>query len=102
MVTADDRSQSTQPAAREGITRYEIRVKGRLGDRWSAWFDGMDVTTAGDGTTVITGPVVDQAALHGLLQRLRDVAIPLISLRELPADPATEPSALEPTEGNRP
>ena len=60
--------------------RYEIRVHGRLDSRWAAWFDGLDVTHDGDGTTVIHGPVVDQAALHGLLQRVRDVGLPLISV----------------------
>jgi hypothetical protein len=65
---------------------YEICVRGRLGDRWAAWFDGMEITDPGDGTTVLRGPVVDQAALHGLLQRLRDVGLHLISLREVSHD----------------
>lgn len=60
--------------------RYEIRVKGRLAPRWAAWFDGMTLTTEDGGTTCIYGTVVDQAALHGLLQRLRDVGLPLISV----------------------
>lgn len=60
--------------------QYEIRVEGHLTERWSAWFDGLDITGEDDGTTVIRGSVVDQAALHGLLQRLRDIGIPLISL----------------------
>lgn len=60
--------------------QYEIKVDGHLGDRWSAWFDGLAITSEDDGTTVIRGSVVDQAALHGLLQRLRDIGIPLISL----------------------
>lgn len=59
--------------------RYEIRVKGRLAPRWAAWFDGMTLTTEADGTTCISG-TVDQAALHGLLQKLRDVGLPLISV----------------------
>ena len=61
---------------------YEIRVKGHLGSRWSNWFDGLTVTNEADGTTVISGSVIDQAALHGLLQKLRDVGIPLISLTQ--------------------
>ena len=65
--------------------QYEIRVEGHLGTRWSAWFDGLDISSGGDGTTVLRGPVVDQAALHGLLQKLRDVGIPLISLVPIPA-----------------
>jgi hypothetical protein len=68
------------------VQHYEIRVKGHLGPRWSAWFDGLSVTDADDGTTVIGGPVVDQSALHGLLQKLRDVGIPLVSLTQLPPD----------------
>ena len=66
------------------IPQYEIRVKGHLGPRWAAWFDGLSLTALDDGTTVISGPVVDQAALHGLLHKLRDVGIPLISLTLLP------------------
>jgi hypothetical protein len=61
---------------------YEIRVKGHLAPRWSAWFDGMSLSNESDGTTVISGPVVDQAALHGLLQRLRDVGMPLVSITQ--------------------
>lgn len=60
--------------------QYEIRVEGHLTERWATWFDGLTITSADDGTTVIRGTVVDQAALHGLLQRLRDIGIPLISL----------------------
>lgn len=59
---------------------YEIRVQGCLDPRWSAWFDGMNLSHDTDGTTVVDGPVVDQAALHGLLARLRDIGVPLISV----------------------
>ena len=62
------------------VERYEIRVMGRLGSRWASWFDGLTLTHADDGTTVISGPIVDQAALHGLLQRLRDLGVTLLSL----------------------
>ena len=68
------------------MSTYEIRVEGRLESRWVAWFDGMTLTPAGDGTTSISGPVVDQAALHGLLRRLRDVGLPLISVTQLEPD----------------
>lgn len=74
--------------------QYEIRVDGHLGTRWAAWFDGLAITSESDGTTVLRGSVVDQAALHGLLQKLRDVGIPLISLTQVPSDNASE--------GNRP
>ena len=70
--------------------QYEIRVHGHLGARWAAWFDGLAITSEDDGTTVLRGPVVDQAALHGLLQKLRDVGIPLISLRQVPTHDAPE------------
>jgi hypothetical protein len=63
--------------------RYEIRVGGRLPARWAAWFDGLTVTAETDGTTAIRGPVADQAALHGLLERVRDVGLPLVSLTRL-------------------
>ena len=65
--------------------RYEIRVQGRLEARWAAWFDGMALTPESDGTTTIHGPVVDQAALHGLLRKLRDVGLPLISVTQIHA-----------------
>ena len=59
---------------------YEIRLQGRLDPRWSAWLDGMDISDAADGTTILRAHVVDQAALHGLLSRLRDITLPLISV----------------------
>ena len=59
---------------------YEIRLKGHLGNRWASSFDGLTFTHESDGTTVISGPVVDQAALHGLLRKVRDVGLPLISV----------------------
>ena len=67
---------------------YELRVDGHLGSRWAARFDGMTLTHEDDGTTVITGPVVDQAALHGVLQNLRDLGIGLRSLTRF--DPDTD------------
>ena len=66
--------------------RYEIRFKGHLDRRWAAWFDGLSLTNSNDGTTVIRGPVADQAALHGLLQTLRDFGLPLISVTEIEPD----------------
>ena len=87
-VTADQTNEA--PAVdHSGITQYEIRVKGHLGSRWSAWFDGLRLTSEEDGTTVIRGPVVDQAALHGLLSKLRDVGISLVSLVQVPPDAPT-------------
>jgi hypothetical protein len=62
---------------------YEIRVEGILDECWSDWFDGMQVTSHPDGVTVIAGPVTDQAALHGLLAKVRDLGRPLISVRRV-------------------
>jgi hypothetical protein len=67
--------------------RYEIRVRGHLGTRWAAWFDGMTLTHGSDGTTSIHGPVADQAALHGLLQKIRDLGLPLISVNHVAPGP---------------
>jgi hypothetical protein len=66
--------------------QYEIRLKGHLEARWSAWFDGLTLTRQSDGTTLIQGPVVDQAALHGLLQKVRDVGLPLVSVTHVEPD----------------
>ena len=62
---------------------YEIRVQGHLDDRWAAWFDGLAIAHGSDGTTMIHGPVADQAALHGLLQKIRDLGLPLISVNHV-------------------
>ena len=67
--------------------RYEIRVKGHLDGRWATWFNAMTLTTHDDGSTVLEGPVTDQAALHGLLQKVRDLGLPLISVTPLDTDP---------------
>ena len=58
---------------------YQIRIKGHLGPRWSEWFEGLTITPTDDGETLLTGPVADQAALHGLLRKVRDLGMPLIS-----------------------
>ena len=103
-VTTEHPNTSPAGAAAAGhdsTEHYEIRLKGHLGQRWASWFDGFTLQTEPDGTTVISGPVVDQAALHGLLQRLRDVGIPLISLTQVPSDPPlTHGPHAHPTEGN--
>ena len=62
---------------------YEIRVRGVLDSRWSTWFDGLEVTSDQAGQTTIAGPVADQAALHGLLAKVRDLGLPLLSVRRL-------------------
>jgi hypothetical protein len=67
-------------AVRAACTGYEIKVKGHLDNRWSEWFDGLAITHEEDGTTVLAGPVADQAALHGLLIKVRDLGLPLVSV----------------------
>ena len=64
----------------EAAAYYEIRVAGRLGPEWADWFDGLAVTPGPDGVTVLSGLVVDQAALHGHLARVRDLGLPLLSV----------------------
>jgi hypothetical protein len=74
----------------DGPGRYEIRIKGHLAPRWSTWFDDMTLTPDTDGTTVLAGPVLDQAALHGLLSRVRDLGLPLVSVNRLDGDPSPQ------------
>jgi hypothetical protein len=62
---------------------YEIRLKGHLEARWAAWFDAVSLTHERDGTTVMRGAVVDQAALHGLLSKVRDLGLPLIAVTQV-------------------
>ena len=75
--------------------RYEIRLRGHLDPRWAAWFDGMDLSPQGDGTTVVHGQVADQAALHGLLQKVRDTGLPLVSVIRVERDQPAPPSSLD-------
>jgi hypothetical protein len=62
---------------------YQIRLQGHLGPRWTDWFEGLTIRLEDNGDTMVTGPVVDQAALHGLLRKVRDVGIPLLSVNRL-------------------
>lgn len=59
---------------------YQIRVKGHLGSQWTDWFGGLTITLEDNGDTLLTGPVIDQAALHGLLKKVRDLGMPLLSI----------------------
>ena len=61
-------------------TNYKIRIKGHLGPEWSDWFEGLTIALEEDGTTLLSGPVADQAALHGLLKKVRDLGLPLLSV----------------------
>lgn len=73
----------TSNVANESATTYEIRLAGHLDDHWSGALGDLALTRMDDGTTLLTGPVADQAELHGLLARVRDLGIPLLSLRTI-------------------
>jgi hypothetical protein len=75
-------------------SHYEIRIQGSLDDRWSAWFDGMSISSDQGGATVIDCPSIDQAALHGLLRQVRDAGLRLISVTRI--DPDTSTSGSQP------
>ena len=68
---------------------YQIRIKGHLGCEWADWFEGLTITLEEDGDTLLTGPVIDQAALHGLLKKVRDLGLPLVSVSPLEPGPPT-------------
>jgi hypothetical protein len=69
---------------------YQLRLAGHLRQDWADWFDGLTITLEGNGETLLTGPVVDQAALHGLLRKVRDLGVPLLSVMRVTADQAPE------------
>lgn len=69
--------QKTDPSQ---LTIYQIRIEGHLDDQWTSWFGGMTITLKENGDTLLTGPVADQAALFGLLKKIRDLGLPLISI----------------------
>jgi hypothetical protein len=79
-------SRPPEGAAPAEPARYELRVQGVLGPRWSAWFEGLQVSSDQAGQTTIAGPVTDQAALHGLLAKIRDLGLPLLLVRRLDPD----------------
>lgn len=86
---------NTHPVDQHEPGLYEVRLQGRLDERWASWFDGMTLTISHDAKggvlTVLRGHVVDQAALHGLLARLRDIGLPLISVTRAELDPTEGP-----------
>ena len=73
---------------------YHIRLAGQLGPAWADWFDGLSITLEDSGETLLAGPVADQAALHGLLKRVRDLGMPLISVNPVPTSAAPHPRSL--------
>jgi len=84
-----DTDASTEAHGEPG--QYEIRIKGHLDDRWAAWFGGLTLTLEDNGETLITGPVVDQAALHGLLRKVRDLGMPLLAVNRVEPGHADAP-----------
>lgn len=89
------------PADHHEPARYEIRIKGHLANRWSGWFEGMIITREDHGETRLTGPVLDQAALHGLLRKVRDLGMPLLSVTQVDPEPANGPQANADTDHNQ-
>jgi hypothetical protein len=72
------------------LTVYQIKVEGHLDRQWTDWFGGLSITPVEDGDTLLTGPVLDQAALHGLLKKVRDLGMPLVSVNRVePSQPDT-------------
>ena len=82
----DQKTNISQPVV------YQIRIKGHLGSQWTDWFEGLTITREDNGDTLLTGPVVDQAALYGLLRKVRDLGIPLLMVMCLKPD---QPDASE-------
>jgi hypothetical protein len=81
---------------------YEIRIKGHLDQRWAAWFEGMTLTPENNGETLIAGPVIDQAALYGLLKIIRDLGLSLVSVRQVPIEgTCSERSRMEKNENDQ-
>jgi hypothetical protein len=80
---------------------YEIRLKGHLDDKWADWFDGLSITRADNGETLLRGPVVDQAALHGVLKQVRDLGLPLLSVIQVKRKQANGPDGNTGTDDNR-
>ncbi|MBP1746738.1 MAG: type transport system ATP-binding protein [Deltaproteobacteria bacterium] len=81
----EPKTNSDQPVV------YQIRIKGHLGRQWTDWFEGLTITLEEDGNTLLTGPVIDQAALHGLLKKVRDLGMPLVSVSPVESGQADTP-----------
>lgn len=82
---------STKHTSKSEPTIYEIRLQGHLDETWTDWFGGLKVSLAENGETLLTGPVVDQAALHSLLRKVRDLGLPLLSVNRVESGQADAP-----------
>ena len=76
-------TEAQSPTPKKTPAIYEIRIRGRLGEDWAEWFDDMTLTQTSDGQTVLSGPVLDQAALHGILNKIRNLNLDLISVSKV-------------------
>jgi len=85
----DPKTDPSQPVV------YQIRIKGQLNSQWTVWFEGLTITLEEDGNSLLTGPVVDQAALHGLLKKVRDLGLPLVSVSPVEPGPPTKLGSLD-------
>ena len=74
------------------MTAYDIRMKGHLDGRWSEWFGGLTITPSGEGETMLSGEIVDQAALHGVLAKVRDLGLPLVAVTSVVTATSRNPS----------
>jgi hypothetical protein len=90
----NDAGRKYSAADQNGPVEYELRVKGHLAPRWASRFPGLSLTNEDEGTSLVRGTVVDQAALHGLLQQLRDMGLPLLSVTPVRAG-SSDPSATD-------
>jgi hypothetical protein len=73
---------------------YQIRIEGQLGEQWTDWFEGLTITQEAGGTTLLNGPVLDQSALHGLLKKVRDLGMRLVSVNRMETDGSSNPDQI--------
>lgn len=92
---ANTRNPKTEP---DQPVVYQVRIKGHLGGQWTDWFGGLAITLEDGGETLLTGPVADQAALHGLLKKVRDLGMPLVSVNRVDPGQANAPAVNQPEE----
>jgi hypothetical protein len=88
MVMSNKRNPSAEP---DQPMVYQVRIKGHLGGQWTDWFGGLSITLEENGESLLTSPVIDQATLHGLLRKVRDLGMPLVSVTRVEPGQADEP-----------